>query len=286
MTHPNPGYHHFQIGDISVTALNDGTFAASTAYFAGIDPADADARLHAACRPVPPRLTVNAFLIRQGAHVALVDTGTADLMGPGLGLVPRRLAALGVKPEEIGTLLMTHLHPDHAGGLADSAGHALYPNAELVVHAAEAGHWFDEALAQAAPEAAKGAFAVARKMSAPYAARTRLVESGEVLPGVSIVPLPGHTPGHSGYLVSSGGTSLLIWGDIVHVPAIQFATPAMGMVFDVDLDLARATRARALDMAATDKIMVAGMHLEFPATGNVVRDGDAYRFVPALWLTE
>ncbi len=282
----NPGFHTIRVGDITVTALNDGTFEGSLGMMAGIAPEAAEATLRQAGRRVPQIMTVNSFLIRAGDHVALVDTGMGTLMGPALGHLPEWLAAIDVAPGSIDTVLMTHLHIDHVGGLTDASGAAAFPNATLVMHEAEAGFWLDEAIAAQAPEAARNSFALAASTTAPYAGRTRLVADGEVLPGVAIMKLPGHTPGHSGFLITSGGASLLIWGDVVHVPPIQFAQPEVGLVFDTDIAEAKATRARVLEMAAAEKIMVAGMHLEFPAFGTVVRAGTGYAFVPTLWLPE
>ena len=98
--------------------------------------------------------------------------------------------------------------------------------------------------------------------------------------------LPGHTPGHSGWLLASGADTLLIWGDVVHLPGIQFALPEAGLAFDTDSDEARRSRRRALDMAATDKLLVAGMHLDFPTFGHVVKAGTGYAFVPSVWRPE
>ena len=107
--------------------------------------------------------------------------------------------------------------------------------------------------------------------------------SGEALPGISIVPEPGHTPGHSGWMIASGNESLLIWGDIVHMPGIQFKMPGVGMGFDIDGAAAIASRQRIMDMTATDRTMVAGMHLDFPCFGHVARASEGYAFVPEVW---
>ena len=105
----------------------------------------------------------------------------------------------------------------------------------------------------------------------------------EVLPGVTAVHLPGHTPGHTGWRIESAGETLLIWGDIVHLPGLQFAQPAAGMAFDIDGDLGRSTRAKALDMVASDRLLLAGMHLDFPTFGHVRRAGSGYAFEPVVW---
>ena len=194
------------------------------------------------------------------------------------------LAAAGVAPDSIETVLLTHLHPDHAGGLIAGEGVARFPNAELVMHADEAAHWLDDGALSRALDDAKPYFEMARQATAPYGGRLRTITGGTVAPGIEAVPLPGHTPGHTGYRITSGDASLLMWADVVHLPAIQFKQPEAGMVFDTDGDQARAVRRRMLDMVANDRTFVAGAHLEFPALGYVARDGAAYSFVPELWV--
>ena len=282
---PLPGVLRWTLGDLTVTALNDGYLPGSLDLVTGITKDEAGALQAAGFRANDPRITLNAFLITgPGRKPLLIDTGMGQLGGDTLGRVPAALAATGIRPDEIGTILLTHLHPDHAGGLIGADGEALYPNAELVLHADEAGHWLgDGALSRASAEA-KPYFENAQKATAPYAGRLRTVTDGEVAPGVTVVPLPGHTPGHTGYRIESGTKSLLMWADIVHLPAIQFKRPEAGMVFDVDGDQARETRRRILDRAASERSFIAGAHLEFPALGYVARDGQGYSFVPELWV--
>jgi glyoxylase-like metal-dependent hydrolase (beta-lactamase superfamily II) len=278
-----PSVYHLAVGDVLVTALNDGVLEGSFEWLAGIPSADAEA-LHEACfRPVPPRITVNAFLLHLPGKLVLVDAGCGGAMGPETGRLAANLAAMGVVPGSVDAILSTHLHPDHVGGLVDSAGRAVFPNAELIVHAAEPRFWGDDAiLAKASDQEAQFA-ELARATIRAYGNRMREITDGEVLRGVTAVPEPGHTPGHTGWLISSGGDSLLIWGDIVHMPGVQFARPEAGMGFDIDPAQAIATRARIFDMAATDRLRVSGMHLDFPAFGHVTRDRGGYAFVPEVW---
>lgn len=283
----NPGIHSIKVGAITVTALNDGQFEASTAIVNGITAAQAEASEAAAFRVLPPRITISSFVLDIGGEHVLVDTGCGTAFGPAMGKSRDKLAALGIAPERVKTILITHAHVDHVSGLVDAEGAAVFGNAELVMHAAEAEFWLDAATAAAAPEAAKGAFSTAQGALGPYQGRLRLLSGGqEAVPGVVIQPLPGHTPGHSGWLVSSGSDSLLIWGDVVHLPGIQFAHPAAGLMFDTDSDLARVSRRRALEMAAAEKLLVAGMHLDFPTFGHVVTAGDGFAFVPKVWTPE
>jgi glyoxylase-like metal-dependent hydrolase (beta-lactamase superfamily II) len=263
------GIHSIRVGDITVTALNDGQFQASTAIVNGVAEDQAAAAEAAAFRVLPPRITISSYLLEIGGRKVLVDTGCGTAFGPAMGV------------------LVTHAHVDHVSGLVDGDGKPWYPNAEIVINGLESAFWLDDAHAAAAPEAEKGNFAIAQGALRPYAARTRTVAHGqEGLPGITCHHLPGHTPGHSGWLIASGKESLFIWGDVVHLPGIQFALPQAGLAFDTDSDQARATRAKALDMAATDRLLVAGMHLDFPSFGHVVRAGGAYAFVPVVWRPE
>ena len=205
-------------------------------------------------------------------------------MGPSLGRLAGNLAVMGVTPAAIDAVLLTHLHPDHVGGLVDAEGKALLPNAELIVHEAEPPFWQDDAMLAQATEENRGFVLLARSVLDAYRGRVRTIASGEALPGVTAVPAPGHTPGHTGWLIASGADSLLIWGDIVHLPGVQFARPGAGMGFDVDGAQAISTRQRIMDMAATDRLAVAGMHLDFPAFGHVARAGDGYTFIPEVWM--
>jgi glyoxylase-like metal-dependent hydrolase (beta-lactamase superfamily II) len=278
------GLYHRNVGDMTVTALNDGAFGAAFAYLTNIPESEAEALHVAAFRAVPPAISIACFLLRTPSRLVLIDGGAGTLMGPGLGALDRNLAALGVEAGDIDTILLTHLHLDHVGGLYDAAGAAKFPNAELVVHADEAGFWGAEAtLASAPSDDFRGWVQIARTCLAAYEGRVRTLTSGEALPGVSIVAEPGHTPGHSGWMVSSGSESLLVWGDIVHMPGVQFARPGAGMGFDVDGAGAIASRRRIFDMAATDRLAVAGMHLDFPCFGHVARASEGYAFVPEVW---
>jgi glyoxylase-like metal-dependent hydrolase (beta-lactamase superfamily II) len=284
-TTQHPGIHHRRIGDIVVTAINDGMFEGAFAMLANFPAAEAEALHKAAFRAIPPRLAINCYLVQTSDRLVLIDSGFGGAIGGLAGHLADHLVVLGVAPADIDTVLCTHLHPDHVGGLVDGAGAAVFPNAELVVHAADHRFWSDEAtLTAATTDQDRGFVQLARATIAAYADRTRLLTTGEALPGISIVPEPGHTPGHSGWLIASGAESLLIWGDVVHMPGVQFARPEAGMGFDVDGGAAIETRKRIMDMTATDRLLVAGMHLDFPGFGHVARAGGGYAFIPDVWM--
>jgi glyoxylase-like metal-dependent hydrolase (beta-lactamase superfamily II) len=159
----------------------------------------------------------------------------------------------------------------------------LFPNAELLMHEAEPAHWRDDARRSKADERKRMYFDTARKRLDAYAGQLRTIAGGDVFPGIEAIPIPGHTPGHTAYSISSGSESLLIWGDIVHVPEVQIARPEVGIAFDTDQEEAAKTRRRILDMVATDHVLVAGMHLNFPGYAHVVRDGSSYALVPEVY---
>lgn len=284
---PAPVLHRFQIGDTTVTALLDGHLAVPAQAFTGYDASRAEATLAGSFyRPGPQGLEipVNGYLIERGGALTLVDTGTAQLMGPDLGGLGAALAASGVAAADISTVLLTHMHPDHAGGLLAPDGSAAFPNAELAVAEAEWAFWHDDAIMASVDEGSRGFFQMARDAVAPYQDRLRpFTGEAEVAPGLSALPLPGHTPGHSGFMLDAGADQLLIWGDVVHSTALQFANPDWTIPFDVDQPLAAATRKAMFDRAASDALLVVGMHLDFPGLGRVARDGEAYAFHQAPW---
>ena len=279
-----PGVHHRRVGDVVVSAVSDGHLDGSMAVIQNIEPEQAAQMLRDAFRPVPRRTAVNTFLVHSGGKLALVDTGCGNAMAATAGKLFANLAAAGVRPEEVDAVLLTHMHPDHSNGLADAKGRALFPRAELVMHEAEWSHWHDDAAMARADETARERnFRAARDQAAPYRDRLRLFKGGEVFPGVTAMPFPGHTPGHSGYMVASGSDSLLIWGDIVHVPEIQVPRPEVTMAFDVDPAQAEATRRRVFDMVWTDKQALTGMHLHFPGHARLLRRDGGYALLPEAW---
>ena len=279
-----PAVYHRRIGDIIVTALSDGTLTRTHEMMHDVPQDEADRRLAVAFRSGFV-ISVNAFLVRTNGRVMLIETGSGEYLGPTAGKLISSLEAAGVAPSEIDTILLTHMHPDHSAGLTDMAtGKAHYLNAELVVHENEPKHWFDDAaMAQGTERERKLMFLQAREQTAPYLDRMRTFVKGEVAPGITAVPCHGHTPGHSAFLIESGGQALLIWGDTVHMPEVQVPRPEVTMTVDTDRAAAEASRRRIFDMAASERLLVTGMHLHYPGFGHVGREGGNYRFVPEAW---
>jgi glyoxylase-like metal-dependent hydrolase (beta-lactamase superfamily II) len=270
-----------------VTALSDGFLDGSLDVLRNISQDEARQILTDNFRPAR-RTPVNAFLVYSAGRLALIETGSGNYLLPTAGKLLANLQAAGVAATDIEAVLLTHMHPDHSAGLTNmETGERNFPNAELVVHENEPRHWFDDAqMARATERAKKLYFQCAREQTIPYKERTRLFTAGEIFPGVTAIPRPGHTPGHSTFLISSGQDQLLIWGDIVHVPEVQTARPEVCMEFDTDAAAAAAQRRKVFDMVATDRLLVTGMHMHFPGFAHLVRRGTGYQLIPAAWEQE
>lgn len=280
-----PSVYRRKIGDIVLTAISDGYVDRGYDMMRDIAPAAAEKILRDAFRPAPPRISVNCFVIHSAGRVALVDTGCGSSMGDKLGLLPRHLQAAGVDIDTIDTVILTHMHPDHSNGLTSVNGERNFPNAEVVISETDVKHWHDDAAMSIASERHRERFFLAaREQIKPYHNRRRDAK-GEVFPGVNAVPLPGHTPGHTGYMIASGGGTLMIWGDIVHIPDVQSRHPEVTVEPDSDPTAAVATRRRILEMTARDKMPIAGMHAHFPGFVYVVGTAQqGYQLVPEMWM--
>ena len=216
-TEQMPGVYRRLVGDVLVTALSDGSLVLPLDLLQNSTPAEAEATLRGAGRRPPFATAINAFVLQWPGLTVLVDTGAGTLVGPGSGKLARNLQEAGLSAASIDAVLMTHLHGDHAGGLIDGDGNPAFPNAKLLVPEAEMAFWLDDTQKAAAPEARRGSFDVARQMTAPYGDGLQRVTGTSPLSAVEAVPLPGHTPGHTGYVVGGGSERLLIWGDTCHM---------------------------------------------------------------------
>lgn len=282
---PTDGALRYKVGSFEVTALLDGYLDVTPELVVGYDE-DEGQRLRdtAMITGHALRVPVNAFLINTGERLILVDAGTSDALGPTMGRLPSALAAAGVSTDQIDAVLITHMHPDHLFGTIDGDGNRVFANAELILPETEKAFWFDDAAMNGAPEPFRPTFLGVRRAADAYSGSQTLIGGdAEVLPGVRSISLAGHTPGHTGYLLDSGGETLAIAGDIIHMAVYQFAQPDWGIGFDVDSVKAAETRKTFLDQAASDKLLFAGAHIPFPGVGKAAREGDHYRFVAADW---
>jgi glyoxylase-like metal-dependent hydrolase (beta-lactamase superfamily II) len=283
-----PGYYRMMLGEFEVTALSDGTVdLPMDKWLTGTTPQHVTQVLARHDLKPPVETSVNGYLVNTGAKLVLIDAGAAGLFGPTLGRLVANLKAAGYQPEQVDEVYITHMHPDHIGGLADGDKPA-FPNAVVRADKHEADLWLSQAHMDQAPKEAKRFFQGAMASLKPYVAAGKFVPfdgDTELVPGVRAQASHGHTPGHSLYLVESKGQKLALWGDLMHVAAVQFAEPAVTFQSDKDPKAAAAQRKKAYAEAASQGYWVAAAHLSFPGIGHVHAEGPGYRWVPANYVS-
>lgn len=278
-----PGFHRMMVGDIEVTVVSDGTIRLPVLQLLRGDRAKIADALKRGFLTEQVETSVNAFLINTGSKLVMVDSGAGALFGPTVGQLVANLRAAGYTPEQVDEIYITHLHGDHVGGVV-AANARVFPNATLRMDKRESDFWLSEANKAAAPEAAKRFFDGAMLATRPYIQAGRMLPfegAIELVPGVRAVATYGHTPGHSIYTVESKGEKLVLWGDLMHVAAVQFEDPSVVIQFDSDNASAMRQRTAAYEDAAKNGWMVGAAHLAFPGVGRLRSNGNGgYTFVP------
>lgn len=279
-----PGWYRMMLGDFEVTALLDGTLELHPGQLlTNVTKKEVSSLLKRSFLGEAVPTSVNAYLINTGTHLVLVDAGAAALFGPGLDQLHANLKAAGYQPEQVDAVLITHMHGDHVGGLVQ-AGKMAFPNATVHADKHDADYWLSPENLEKAPKEAKMYFQGAQMVLGPYvsAGKFKAFEGDtDIVPGIKAVAAHGHTPGHAIYAVESKGHKLMLWGDLMHVAAVQFPRPAVTISFDTDSKAAYAQRKKAFADAARQGYWVASAHLPFPGIGHLRADGRGYVFVPA-----
>lgn len=281
----SPGFARTQIGDAEITALSDGSAVLPVdQLLLNISPERISQALAYHHLAVPTPTSFNGFLVNTGGKLILIDAGAGQFFGPTLGKLADNLKAAGYQPEQVDEIYLTHLHPDHVGGLLRH-GERVFPNAVVRADQQEVDYWLSEANLSRATGDDKGFFESATAALAPYRAAGKLQTfSGDtnLAPTLRAVVTHGHTPGHTIYVLESKGKKMVFWGDLIHVAAVQFSHPAVAIKFDVDPRNAVRQRKLAFDAAAKDGYAAAAAHLAFPGIGYVQKqkNGTGYEWIP------
>jgi glyoxylase-like metal-dependent hydrolase (beta-lactamase superfamily II) len=281
-----PGFYRLKVGDLEVTALFDGPGVFDVNWVNGQKTKDGVLK---ALQDDSHLLDVadTGYLVNTGKQLILVDAGSGTWFGGGkFGHLAGNLRTAGYTPEEVDIVLVTHLHSDHTGGLTTPDGKIVFPNADIYVAKAESDFWLSPGIAAKAPKDVQQFFQSAQGIAAPYIKAGKwhtFSDSDQIVDGMQIVPLRGHTPGHTGYEFSSQGKKILFWGDVMHVQRLQLPDPKITVVFDVDPTAASATRDQLLRKLASEDVLIAGPHMLFPGLGRLHKESGTYRWAPVAF---
>jgi len=285
----SPGWYRMRLGSFEITALSDGTLDLPVdQLFPKVDPARIRTLLSRSYLAKDVTLTVNAFLVNTGTRLVLIDTGTgtSQLFGPKLGQLLANLRASGYSAEQVEEIYVTHMHTDHIGGLMRD-GQPAFPKATIRADVHEAARYLSKAAMDAAPADEREDYESAMAIFQPYLASGKFKPfDGEtqLIPGVRAVPAAGHTPGHTIYVIESGGERMLAWGDLMHVAALQFPLPSA--TFETEWSTTKSAQQRQTVFAdvANHGHYAAAAHVAFPGIGKLRADGDGYTWVPVSYI--
>lgn len=282
------GYYHHTLDNVQITALLDGTNFMSPTLFKDIPPNQVNDILkkYHADQAKGIQTSVNAFLVKQGSSLTLVDSGTADCFGAHLGSVLKNLRAAGYQPEQVNTILLTHLHPDHSCGVSKN-GLANFPNATIYTSENEADYWLNPQQLKAITQDKKANYSatVAKITSAlaPYQKlnQFKTFKLGDKINNFEMIQTHGHTPGHFSYKLNTSAGDVVFIGDIVHSHTVQFDRPETAIEYDIDPKTAVQTRLKQFADYAKNGQTIAAPHLPFPGIGHIYsKDNVSYQWMP------
>jgi len=287
----NAGWYRYKVGDFEVTVVTDGMNSnpLSDSYVANAPKGDVNKAL-AADFMAQDKVThsYTPIVVNTGSKLVAIDTGLGlgmfDQSKGAVGQYHRNLQASGIDRNAVDVVIISHFHGDHINGLIGPENKPAFPNAEIMVPEIEAAFWADESNASKLPEVARPQMGNVKRVFGVIDKVTKYQAGKDLVPGITAIASPGHTPGHTSYVVSSGNSNILVQIDITAGAATLFArNPDWQFVFDTDKPQAVATRKKLYDMAAAEKMLVQGYHLAFPSMVFVEKNGTGYRLVPAPW---
>ena len=287
------GFYRYKVGSFEITVITDGAnrMALPADLVANATKDQVNAQLAAAYMDkdvfVGP---YNPIVVNTGAKLVLIDTGTSEAAfnqskGATGQLLPN-MAAAGIDPKAIDTVIISHYHGDHVNGLLRADNSLAFPNAEILVPAQEHQFWMDDGERSRAPKGRmEGLFTNNRRVfSGEVMKRLRTYESDkEVVPGITAVATPGHSWAHTSHVVASGSNKVFVQADVTHVPFLFARNPGWHAFYDQDGPKAEATRRRVYDMLSAERMLVQGFHYPFPSLAHVEKSGSGYREIPVPW---
>jgi glyoxylase-like metal-dependent hydrolase (beta-lactamase superfamily II) len=280
-----PGYYRIQLGDYTITALSDGTVPIHLHdILTNVSHQEIDSLTTLSYQTPTEEASVNSYLLKINGKNILIDAGAAELYGPTLGHLPESLRKIGITPEQIDAVLVTHIHTDHTGGLIIN-DKMVFPNATIYISKPEFDFWMNAK--NYTPRLAKWFKEAADKVG-PYqqAGKVKTFEFGtQIFPGITALDAHGHTPGHTCYSLESKGEKMLFIGDMVHAASVQFPDPAVTINFDVDEKTAAIQRQKTFKDAAAKGYWLAADHISFPGIGHVRSQGKGYTWIPITYST-
>jgi glyoxylase-like metal-dependent hydrolase (beta-lactamase superfamily II) len=288
----NPGWYRYKVGDFEVTVVTDGrnNNPLPDTYAANAKKDEINTVLAANRYPVDRAVqTYTPVVINTGSKLVAIDTGLGlgafNQSKGALGQYQSNLAAAGIDPKQIDTVIISHFHGDHYNGLLDAESKPIFVNAEIMVPEGEYKFWMDEGNTTRVPEVLKGNFAGVKRVFGALGNKVTQYQGGkELVPGITSLSTPGHTPSHMSHLVSSGSDKVMVQADVTAGMAFLFAQrPEWQLQFDSDKAQGVETRRKLYDQMATDKTLVQGFHFTFPGIAYVEKAGNGYRLIPAAW---
>jgi glyoxylase-like metal-dependent hydrolase (beta-lactamase superfamily II) len=287
-----PGFYRYKVGAFEISVVTDGaaTFPLPDKFVQNHPKAEVEQALAAAYQPAGTvTIPFTPIVINTGAKLVVVDTGYGPEMHVKtkgrVGQLPANLAAAGIDPKAVDTVIISHMHLDHVSGLRTADGGLAFPNAEVMVPTTDWAYWMSDVEMNKLPEGyTKSVYPGIRKIFAGQENKVTKYDWGkEIVPGITTVATPGHTPGHTSFVVASGSAKILVQSDVTNIPHLFLRHPTWQVMYDVDPLKAAETRKKFYDMASTDKFMIQGFHFPFPSAGYVEKAGSEYRLVPIAW---